>query len=147
LVIPAAVLALAAGILNRWEGTKYSVYIDPVGNPTVCVGHLLPKNTDLTRKYTKAQCDALLAEDMAEADAALTRCLPMPMLDHVHAALLSATFNLGPKVVCGSRLQELALANDWPAACAELSRWRLAGGRVMRGLELRRADERAMCEG
>ena len=145
--VSAAVLLLAGAIVSKWEGTRYSVYLDVAGNPTVCTGHLLPKNTDLSRRYTKAECDALLAADMAEADAAVVRCLPMPMLDHVHAALLSATFNVGPRVVCGSRLQELALANDWPGACRELSRWRMAGGRVIRGLELRRADERKLCEG
>jgi lysozyme len=145
--ISAAVLVIAGAIVGRWEGTRYSVYFDVAGNPTVCTGHLLPKNADVSRKYTKAECDALLAADLAEADAALTRCLPMPMLDHIHAALLSATFNLGPQVVCGSTLQRKALANDWPGACAALSQWDHAGGRVYRGLTLRRADERKLCEG
>jgi lysozyme len=88
-----------------------------VGVLTVCYGHTGP---DIVpgKHYTKDECDALLAADMAEADAAVTRCLPMPLLDHIHAALLSATFNLGPQVVCGSTLQRKALANDWPAACA-----------------------------
>jgi lysozyme len=39
------------------------------------------------------------------------------------------------------------MANDWPGACAELSRWDKAAGRQMRGLALRRADERKLCEG
>ena len=143
--ISAAVLVIAGAIVTKWEGVRYTPYRDAVGVLTVCYGST--KSVDPNHRYTKAECDVLLAADMAEADAALVRCLPMPMLDHVHAALLSAVFNLGPRVVCGSRLQELALANDWPGACAELSRWRLAGGRVMRGLELRRADERKLCEG
>ena len=71
----------------------------------------------------------------------------MPMLRQVEVALTSATFNIGPRVVCGSTLQRKALANDWPGACAELDRWNKAGGRELRGLTLRRGDERQVCEG
>jgi len=84
---------------------------------------------------------------MAEANEAVNRCLPMPKLPQIEAALTSATFNIGPRVVCGSTLQRKALANDWPGACAELARWNRAGGRVLRGLTLRRLDEQAVCEG
>jgi lysozyme len=50
-------------------------------------------------------------------------------------------------VVCGSTVQRKALANDWPGACAALDLYNKAGGRVMRGLVLRRADEKALCLG
>jgi lysozyme len=146
LAIPAAVIVLAGTLIAKYEGVRYAPYRDVVGVLTVCYGHTGP---DIVpgKRYTKDECDALLAADMAEADAAVTRCLPMPLLDHIHAALLSATFNLGPQVVCGSTLQRKALANDWPGACAALSQWDHAGGRVYRGLTLRRADERKLCEG
>lgn len=142
------VAALAAPMIAKWEGERYEAYPDPGtgGAPwTVCYGHT---GADVIRgkRYTKAECAEFLAVDMIEANAAVNRCLPMPKLAHVEAALTSAAFNVGPRVVCGSTLQKKALANDWPGACAELSNWRMAAGRVMRGLELRRADERALCE-
>jgi lysozyme len=143
----AGVLTLAAPLLLRWEGTKNRVYLDAVGNPTVCTGHLLPKSADRSRVYTDAECKALLDADMAIADATVRRCIPVPMLRHVEAALVSATFNLGPQVVCGSTVQRKALANDWPGACRSLLQWNHAGGREMRGLTLRRADEAALCLG
>jgi lysozyme len=143
----AAVLALAAVVVSKWEGTEYSVYIDPVGNPTVCTGHMLPKDTDLTRKYTKAECDALLREDLAEANGYVVRCIKTPMTTGQQAALISATFNIGPRVVCGSTLQRKANAGDWAGACEELKRWSRAGGRVVKGLVYRRADEFRMCMG
>jgi lysozyme len=142
----AGVLALAAPLIAKWEGVRYSPYRDAVGVLTVCYGHT---GADIvpTKRYTADECKALLDADMAEADAAVRRCIPVPMLRHVEAALVSATFNLGPQVVCGSTLQRKALANDWPGACSELSRWNKAGGRVFNGLTLRRADERKLCEG
>lgn len=144
--IAAAVLAVAAPIIAKWEGVRYSPYLDSVGVLTVCYGHT---GRDIVpgKKYSKAECDALLAEDMAEANAAVNRCLPMPKLVQIEAALTSAAFNIGPRVVCGSTLQRRALANDWPGACAELDKWNKAAGRELRGLTLRRGDERRLCEG
>jgi lysozyme len=145
----AGVLALAAPLVTKWEGVRYYAYPDPAthGAPwTVCYGHTGPDVVQ-GRAYTKAECDALLDADMAEADAIVRHCIPVPMLRHVEAALVSATFNLGARVVCGSAVQRKALANDWPGACEALSQFNHAGGRVMRGLTLRRADERAMCLG
>lgn len=141
----AAVLAIAAPLVSKWEGVRYTAYQDSVGVWTVCYGHT--KTVDRTKRYTAAECEALLRADMVEANSHVRRCIGVPMLRQVEAALTSATFNLGPKVVCGSTLQKKALANDWPGACAELDKWKYAGGREMRGLVLRRDDERALCEG
>lgn len=140
-----AMLAIAAPLVAKWEGVRYSPYLDVVGVLTVCYGHT---GADIVRnkRYTVAECDALLKADMRIANQAVRRCLPMPMLLHVEASLTSAAFNIGPRVVCGSTLQRRALANDWPGACAELARWNKGGGREIRGLTLRRTDERRLCE-
>jgi len=136
----------AWALITHWEGKHHVPYLDPVGVLTVCYGHT---GADIVpgKRYAQAECDALLAADMAIARGHVNRCLPMPKLAHIEDALTSAAFNLGAQVVCGSTLQRKALANDWPGACAELPRWNRAGGRVLRGLTLRRADERALCEG
>lgn len=141
----AAVLALAAPLIAKWEGVRYTPYRDAVGVLTVCYGHT--GGIDPGKRYTKAECDALLQADMLVANKAVRRCITVPMATNVEAALTSAAFNVGPRVVCGSKLQRKALAGDWAGACAELDRWKYAGGRVFKGLVLRRADERALCEG
>ena len=142
----AAVIALAAPLIAKWEGVRYAPYRDAVGVLTVCYGHT-GRDIVASKTYTKAECQAFLDADMAIADAAVRRCIPVPMLRQVEAALVSATFNLGPQVVCGSTVQRKALANDWPGACAAIDLYNKGGGRVMRGLVLRRADERALCQG
>lgn len=140
------VAALVTPLVAKWEGVRYEPYRDAVGVLTVCYGHT---GSDIVagKRYTKAECDQLRQADLAIANQAVNRCLPMPKLAHIEASLTSTAFNLGPKVVCSSTLQRKALANDWPGACAELSLWKNAGGRELRGLVLRRADERTMCEG
>ncbi|MFT3805420.1 lysozyme [Arenimonas sp.] len=147
--IGGAVLGIAAALVAKWEGVRYPVYPDPAtgGAPyTVCYGHTGPE-VKLGQTYTKEQCGILLEHDLAIAQAIVRKCIKAPMLEHQEASLISATFNIGPRIVCGSTLQAMANAGNWVGACAQLSRWNKAAGRVMRGLTLRRMDERAVCEG
>jgi lysozyme len=141
----AAVLALAGVVIAKWEGVRYVPYRDVVGVLTVCYGST--KNVDPAHRYTRAECEARLDADMREANGHVRRCVGQDMPVGVEAALTSLVFNVGPRGVCGSTLGMLARAGNWPATCAQLDRWKYAGGRVYRGLVLRRADERAVCEG
>jgi lysozyme len=145
--VGAGVIVLAAALASKWEGKVYPVYRDPVGVLTVCYGHTGPE-LRLGQTYNAEQCDALLRADLAMARAAVNRCLPMPKLVQIEAALTDAVFNLGPSIVCKdtSTVRRKALANDWPGACAALDLYNKAGGRVFNGLVYRRADERALCE-
>lgn len=141
----AAVLALAAPLVMRWEGVRYTPYLDPVGVLTVCWGHTGP-DVIAGKRYTLAECEAFRDADMAAANAIVRRCLTMPMLVQIEAALTDAAFNIGPRVVCGSTLQAKAKSNDWPGVCVQLDRWKFAAGRVLDGLIERRADARYLCE-
>lgn len=141
----AAVLAVAAPLIMRWEGVRYAPYQDVVGVWTVCYGHTGP-DVKPGKRYTIDECRSLLDADMAIAQASVRRCIRHPMLVQVEAALVDAAFNVGPKVVCGSGVQRAADANNWPQVCAELDKWKYAGGRVYDGLVNRRADARYLCE-
>lgn len=139
------VLALAAWLVKPWEGERNEPYRDIVGIPTVCYGHT---GTDIqSRRYSDADCDQWLRGDLVAANDAVRRCIAHPLPKNAEAAFTSAAFNIGPHVVCGSQLQRKANAGDLAGACAELSRWDRAGGRVVEGLARRRAAERALCEG
>lgn len=141
-----AVLAVAAALITRWEGVRYIPYTDAGGVLTVCYGHTGP-DVVKGREYTRDECQRFLEADMATADAAVRRCLPMPLLPQIEGALTSAVYNAGPRVVCGSTLQLKANQNDWPGACQELLRWKYIGRTVSKGLENRRMDETAVCLG
>lgn len=145
-VIAASVLALVVGLVAYWEGYRPKPYRDVVGVLTVCYGHTGP-DIIAGKVYTRSECDTLLERDLAEANDHVHHCIGRPMPRHVEAALTSAAFNIGPRVVCGSTLQRYAQAGNWAATCAQLSRWDRAGGRQVKGLVRRRAAERALCEG
>jgi lysozyme len=143
--IVGTIIGAACYFAAPFEGRLHKPYIDPVGVLTVCEGHTGP---DIVRShaYTDAECDALTRKDMTVANGHVQRCLgPLPPGPEI--AFTMAANNVGPRIVCGSTLQKLVKAGDIMGACAQLSRWDRAGGKVMRGLSRRRAAERAICEG
>lgn len=140
----AAVLALAAPLIAKWEGVRYEPYRDAVGVLTVCEGITGPEVV-AGKKYTRAECDAMLSKHMLIANGHVRECIPVRMLPQIEAALTSLVFNVGPRSVCGSTIQRLALENDWPAACEAINEWKYAGGRVLPGLVRRRAEEAHLC--
>ena len=148
LAVSAAVALIVGGMVAKYEpgANQNKPYWDRFGKVwTVCEGHT--GGVDPNRIYSDAECKAFKDADIAVANAAVKRCLPMPMLVQIEAAMTDAVYNIGPKVVCGSTIQRKALANDWPGACAGLDAWKYAGGRVLPGLVRRRSDARGICEG
>ena len=143
----ASAIVMAAAIASYFEGYVPYTYADPVGIATICYGHTGPDVTP-GRVATKEECDKLLQGDLAIAYAHVRRCITVPLQPHQAAALTSATYNVGPKIVCGSTLG--AMANKGIGAdvwCRELPRWIYARGMKLRGLERRREKEMQVCLG
>ncbi len=139
----ATALTVAGSFVLSWEGEKLDAYQDSVGVWTICDGHTAGvKRGD---KATPEVCKRYRDEDLASAYQAVDQCITVPLTTNQIAAFTSASFNLGPSVVCGSTLQKKANAGDIKGACDELSRWVHAGGVVLKGLQNRRAAEVALC--
>lgn len=165
----AAVGALAAALVllmvPPFEGTVLHGYRDIGGVVTACTGHT--SQAVLGRRYTVAECEALLASDLVKHARDLA-CITHPLQPHEKAALLSFAFNLGPgqagvkdglctlKSGKPSSIRRLANAGDMPGACAAIELFTGVAGRDCKlaenrrfcgGIVTRRAAERAMCEG
>lgn len=143
--IGAGAIALAVPLVAHFEGYVPWVYRDPIGRLAACYGH---DDQTMTpgKRFTAAECQAMLDEDLLKHAAALD-CIKRPLTDGQKTAFLSFAFNVGNNAFCGSTLARKANAGDMAGACAELSRWTLAGGKELPGLVRRRAAERAVCEG
>jgi len=141
----AAVLTLATGIVASFEGYVPHTYSDPVGISTACYGHTGP-DVMPNRIYTQSECDALLSGDLSEAYEAVKECIKVPLTPNQAAALTSAAFNAGPKIVCGSTLMRMANAGEPPSEwCPQLKRWVYARGVKLPGLVKRRDAETKLC--
>lgn len=142
--IGAGAVALVLPVVILYEGRVLGSYVDPVGIVTACTGHTGPE-LRMGQSYTKEQCETMLYGDLLKHAEAL-ECIKTPLADNQKAAFLSFAFNVGNSAFCGSTLARKANAGDLLGACAELSRWVMAGGRELRGLVRRRAAERQLCE-
>ncbi len=60
-------------------------------------------------------------------------------------AAVSITFNAGCPAMKTSTMFRLFRQGDTAAACEQFPRWVYAGGRKLKGLEIRRDKERALC--
>lgn len=129
------------------EGKVNRVYLDPVGIPTVCVGHTSTvTRADVGKPYTDAQCAELLRSDTRVAQAAVGRLVKVPITQGQYDALVSFTFNVGESNLKNSTLLRKLNAGDCHGAASEFPRWNRARGQVLPGLTTRRANERARFE-
>ena len=94
----AAATAIAVAIAAPAEGIRRVWYFDPVGIPTVCMGHTGP-DVDKSKVYSLAECDALMTADMKNAVAIVERCAP-GLPPQVLGSFADAVFNSGPKIAC-----------------------------------------------
>jgi lysozyme len=145
-LVGVSALGIAMLLTVHGENTVYHAYPDPVshGVPwTICVGHT--RGVHKGDVATQAQCDAYQQQDESEAQASVRRCIRAPLNANQEAALIDATLNLGPGVVCGSSVQAAANAHNYPGMCANLARYIYASKRVIRGLITRRVDDIELC--
>jgi lysozyme len=157
--IAAASIALAvtvcAPLTIESEGVRTRPYLDPVHVRTVCYGETSGIED---RIYSKDECAALLRARLAGSYAPrLVGCMP-GLVDQPHprrafAALLDASYNAGPKAVCGHFARTFN-AGRIIATCKALPGWyvtardRETGAvRRLKGLEERRRRESQLCLG
>ena len=143
--IAALIIAIAAPLVLYYEGTIKRTYRDPIGIITACTGHTGPE-LRMGQTFTKAQCDALLRDDLIKHFEGIQPCIKRELKPNEQAALLSFAFNVGVSATCKSSLVRMLNAGE-PAAvwCAQLKRWVYAGGKKLNGLVKRREAEYQMC--
>lgn len=141
----AAALALAIPVVAVWEGERRVGYLDIVNVPTYCFGGTGPTAV-VGKRYTAQECRTQLASDALRHAEPLQHCITRELPPEVFAAFISLSFNIGPAGVCRSSVVRYANAGNLPAACASISKFNRAGGRVIKGLVNRRAAERKLCE-
>ncbi|WP_413081261.1 lysozyme [Yersinia alsatica] len=146
-VVAGGAMAIAVALIgghDGLEGREYVPYRDVVGVLTVCDGHT-GKDIIPSKRYSDAECDALLHQDLTPVFAAIDRIVNVPMSDFRKAALASFGYNVGITAMTHSTMVKKLNRGDTSGACDELRRWIKAGGKVWKGLVNRREVERELC--
>jgi lysozyme len=130
-------------LIKHFEGERLKVYADPIGLPTVGVGHLVKpgEKYKLGQMITPEESERLLRADLEMAEAAVQRGIKIPLNDNQYGALVSFVFNLGEGNFMRSTLRQKVNQRDWQGAASEFGKWVNAGGKRLAGLVRRRKAE------
>lgn len=127
-------------LIKQHEGLSYGVYLDPVGIPTVCWGHMDTRLKVGTR-YAKSDCERFLKEDVKAAQKAVSDLVKVPLTQNQYDALVSLVFNIGRANFARSTLLRKLNDGDYNGAANEFPRWVYAKGKKLNGLITRRTHE------
>lgn len=138
-------LAVATVLAKRWEGFIGHPYLCPAGVPTIGYGfthyadgrRVTLKDPPMTREEAATLLEFLIRTKYMKATARLCPDVSGARL----GALTDFCFNLGDGNLRASTLRKKVNAGAWDEVPAQLRRWTKAGGRVLKGLVLRREAE------
>jgi lysozyme len=149
----------AVKTIKHHEGVRFRPYRCPALLWTIGVGHVLyPEQAKLPidqrnsvalraaddRTFSAEEVDAILRHDLERFERGVERLCPVPLTQGQFDALVSFAFNVGLGTLQRSTLRQKVLRGDMAAAAEEFLKYCMAGGKILRGLQFRRQDERAM---
>jgi lysozyme len=144
-------LSVSQALIRRFEGLYLTPYLCPAGIPTIGYGATYYSNgthVQLTdAPITRESAEALLLWHVKNVylPAVVKLC---PAILHETpgrvAALIDWTFNLGAGNLRASTLRKRVNAADWEAVATEMRKWNKGGGRILKGLTIRREAEVAL---
>lgn len=142
-----ATLAACVTLVSGFEGKRNYTYFDIVGVPTYCYGETL--NAGRVGTYhDDQQCNAKLTAALRRTYSAEVACVPsLPTKpSNEIAAFISLGYNVGAGGICRSSIPRRLAAKEDYSGCERIRDFDRAGGRVVRGLTIRRNAEAALCE-
>ena len=136
-------------LIKHHEGVRSKPYRCPAGLWTVGVGHLIGDGKSLpeswNKTFTNDEINGLLKSDLNRFELGVCKMLPnVPLRQCEFDSLVSFSFNLGLGTFQRSTIRQALLRGDKEAAIESLLKYCRAGGRVLKGLQLRREAEAKM---
>jgi len=149
----------ALACIRHHEGVRQKVYKCPARLYTIGVGHVLypeqnklkledrdayPLRPEDNRIFSMEEVNAILEKDLMRFEQGVEKLCNVPLTQGMFDALVSFSFNCGLGLLQRSTLRQKVLRGDMEGAAEELLKYCKAGGKILKGLENRRKDERAL---
>jgi len=149
----------AIEVIKHHEGVRQKPYKCPAKLWTVGVGHVLyPEQAKLKmedrdkmalkfedfRVFSMEEVNGILRADLQRFERGVHTYCPVNLTQGMFDSLVSFSFNVGLGTLQRSTLRQKLLRGDKEGAAEELLKYCMAGGKILKGLQNRRIDERAM---
>lgn len=126
-------------LIKKHEGLRLQAYRCPAGVLTIGYGHTNGVSEGMS--ITKEEAERLLSQDIAVAEAAINK-YNLALNQNQFDALVSFVFNVGAGNFSRSTMLCKLKVNPYDSSIGdEFYRWVYAKGKVLPGLQKRRADE------
>ncbi len=130
-------------IIRQFEGLRLYPYKDDAGFQTIGFGHKIRSKESFSQGIDEATAEMILLADIVTPERVVsTAC--RAATQNQFDAMVSLTFNIGSGRFLSSDVLRHFRAGDLESAAKAFSHWRLAGGKINRGLVARRAREAAL---
>ena len=136
----------AIALLHHFEGCRLTAYRCPAGVPTIGWGNTVYANgkpVQMGDTITQATADELFRAVLAKFEVAVEKAAPGTP-PHQFGALTAFAYNVGIGALQSSTLLRLHRAGNHAGAAKQFLRWDKTGGKVLKGLQRRRAAERLL---
>jgi lysozyme len=149
----------AIAMIRHHEGVRLKPYRCPAKLWTIGVGHVLyPDQAKIlldqrdayqlrqedNRSFTTEEVDGILRSDLARFESGVVKFITVPLTQGMFDGLVSFSFNCGLGTLQRSTLRQKLNRGDKEGAAEELMKYCMAGGKILKGLQNRRIDERAL---
>ena len=147
----------AIEMIKHHEGVRFKPYQCPAKLWTIGVGHVLypdqikillaergayALHSDDNRTFTKEEVDGILRADLQRFERGVRTFCPCDLTQGMFDGLTSFAFNVGLGTLQRSTLRQKLLRGNKEGAAEEFLKYCMGGGKVLRGLQTRRIDER-----
>ena len=126
-------------LIKSFEGCRTVAYQDVVGVWTIGYGHTIDVKEGM--RITQHQCDVMLEVDIETYENYVNEQVDVSLTQNQFDALVSWVYNLGPTNLRNSTMLKVLNAGKYDEVPYQMKRWNRAGGKVLKGLVVRRKAE------
>ena len=146
-------------MIRHHEGVRFRPYRCPAALHTIGVGHVLyadqaklpldqrgayPLRPEDDRTFSEEEVNGILHNDLARFERGVTTLCPIRLTQGQFDSLCSFSFNCGLGTLQRSTLRQKLLRGETEDAAQELLKYCMGGGKILKGLQNRRIDERSL---
>jgi len=149
-------------LIKHFEGVKNRPYLCPALLWTIGVGSVLypeqaklpmdsrksyPLKAEHNRVWSDDEIDKLFLTDVYRFERGVERYITVSLTQGQFDCLVAFSFNLGLGTLQKSTLRQKLNRQDYEGAIESLLKYNKAGGKILKGLDLRRKAEAALFKG